>query len=474
MISSYPKEVSGMHQPVPVRGAHGVVKQLDLNKVIDRQQTESSDGYPTSVTPPLNSPDSGHGKLRRMVSLARVPFEKMFGRAPSPQPTATNTSPPPTTPDPVSPTSERRSISRLPSGEASWARECLDRYAVSSRPLGSGTYGKVYRGRVVATGEYVAIKVFERNGARPTHDASAYQHYLNEVDALERIAQNPHPNVIQIVAHYMTDRSPRIVMELCQVSLLDVLRSDPDARFITEEHYREVLRQGFAALDHCLKLGVYHQDIKLENFMFAVNPVMVDRNSPTLLRVNREALRTVRIIDWGFSMVRPALADDGFSPRLPLRSYANVGSEHYSAPEIGEAAAYSYDVGQALPWSLGVCLYCCICRRLPWSLRKDEYRSWGLRDAGQYPNLDGMASPLALHLLSQLIQVRPSDRLTVEQALQHPWFQSSDLSNRVSPGDSVAVESPEEEMEATQQPIKVSRSLDHPKHATNRVVRVYP
>ena len=404
-----PKDAEGTGVPV----INGPVKRLDLDKLNEPRRANAAPGAAgrdASPHTPLNSagnsPDGQPGKLRRMISLMKLQFTG--GDSNAPTSSGSNRSP-------VIGRNSGPGIARLPSGESGWVKEGGDRYSRSTTVVGSGSYGAVYRGKHLITGQYVAIKVFQRKGDGSQKDSGIYKHFEAERYALEFIARAPHENVIRLVGYYSVDHSPRIVTEYCEVSLLDVLRADPDGRVLLEPHYKEIMRCVFSAISHCINLGVYNMDVKLENVLFVVNPLITSREVPTLMCVNMDALKTVRIIDWGFSVIEP---NNGLRT-IALRTDLNIGSEHYLAPEVGSA---SYEIESAIYWALGVCLYACIERRLPWSLEPNRPESYHLRAAGAYPRIKKQVSESAIYLLNGLLQVQPRERIKARDALTLDWF----------------------------------------------------
>jgi|TARA_B110000208_G_C11692019_1_gene402623 serine/threonine protein kinase len=87
-------------------------------------------------------------------------------------------------------------------------------------------------------------------------------------------------------------------------------------------------------------------------------------------------------------------------------------------------------------WSIGVLLYVMLCRRLPFdappqerAATTDEFEAERrLRNrimAGAFRPMSDVSPPLspeACDLITQLLEVSPSDRLSVEEALSSPWM----------------------------------------------------
>lgn len=423
------------------------VERLDLDKLCSAREGSSG-------TPPIDSAGNGpegaqppSGRLRRMVNLELGPDpvpssgsgdERIQALSP-PQPPpsryleglVSSSAPQLSCSIAQSPEPSHAKRSPFPNEEASWVREHDGRYLRACTPIAGGAYGAVYRGRALDSGEYVAIKVYRITGDGSEREKHAYHHFDTERRALQLLARRPHENIVRMLAHYFVDHSPRIVIEYCETSLLEVLCADVGGTVVLEAHYREVMRRVFSAVAHCMDNGVYHMDVKLENILFARNPLVTAPDSPTLMRVDQEALKTVKLIDWGFAVIDPISCMLGMNPRTD----AYVGSVHYCAPEVG---AGCYDAASAVSWSLGVCLFACIERRLPWGLVRDE--SIKDRAAGVYVRRNNNVSDHAVHLLSGLLQVQPCERFSVKYALTLEWFAHGARSGRSAKTQSNASE----------------------------------
>lgn len=399
--------------------------KLDLNNIIDARLSNGGAGGGPET--PLQSADTSPvaspvGFLRRMKSVRTLAnLVKGSGQ------TSPNAQPRPVV------SQAPAGIAKIPSSEAGWAREHRERFARSLTMQGDGSFGEVYKGRDLLTKEPVAIKVFQIGNARTEKvRADRLAHFHSEVRALEYIARSPHPNVIRMYASYTEHDSPRIVLELCEVSLLEILRMESDVRensrvkLIHEEHIRTVMKQVFSAVSHCISIGVYNLDIKLENVMFTRNPFVRALDSVANVRLVEANLDTARIIDWGFSEVVPR---NGYIS-LPAKSDRSVGSDHYIAPEVGYERPF-YDMAKASSWNLGVVLYASLALRLPWALKFDANgrrvgNSHIDRANGCYESLEIFTvSKAGVNLVDRLIQVQPVDRISVREALNHAWFKDT-------------------------------------------------
>ncbi|KAJ3112950.1 hypothetical protein HDU96_003976 [Phlyctochytrium bullatum] len=188
--------------------------------------------------------------------------------------------------------------------------------------LGKGTYGNVYKGRMLATGEIVAVKVV-------TMKESELRETILEMDILK--ACN-HPNVTAFKAFFVHKLELWICMEFCDAgTLFDILHAYP-AKF-SEEQISALLFETLLGLGYLhTKVAVIHRDIKAGNILVTTSGEV-------------------------------KLADFGVSAKLRTgsgRTNTFIGTPNWMAPEVIRCDPDSetsrnavYDV-KADIWSLGI------------------------------------------------------------------------------------------------------------------------
>src|SRR2546425_12065176 len=139
------------------------------------------------------------------------------------------------------------------------AGQCLGGYELVEE-IGRGSMGMVYRGRQIALGREVAIKVLSRALAR---DVSYVARFIREAQI---IAGLNHPNIVQIFDAGQQNGLLYFVMEYVQgPTIASLLQLDAT---IPQHLAAEYAAQIAEALDSAYKeRNVIHRDIKPENLM---------------------------------------------------------------------------------------------------------------------------------------------------------------------------------------------------------------
>jgi len=142
-----------------------------------------------------------------------------------------------------------------------------------------------------------------------------------------------------------------------------------------------------------------------------------------------------QIIDFGLSHQYKKQGDGSFDRSQPL--YEMCGSKSYAAPEVLHGKV-GYDGFAADMWSLGVSLFAMLSGFFPLDEATDKDWRYGKlvesQRAGKsttaevfrwYKRKCNHLSQEVIHLLDGLLATDPHKRLTMSQALAHPWVAAS-------------------------------------------------
>ncbi len=146
--------------------------------------------------------------------------------------------------------------------------------------LRTGGQGSVYKGRRYGP-IYSAVKLIPTPLYTEDEDDKNYRNYRNEVTKLQKVNENPSPNVVKILSSGITESGsfPFIEMEYIEGPDLAELLHPPHDKIFTLKELVKVADQLASALAHCHKVGVKHGDIKSNNVKYNVhtgNYVLLD------------------------------------------------------------------------------------------------------------------------------------------------------------------------------------------------------
>ena len=243
-----------------------------------------------------------------------------------------------------------------------------------------------------------------------------WQRILDEVEMQQKMS---HSAIVKVVEVFEDREYLYVVLELMEDDLLNrLLDRIQENRHYNEKEVRQIFKQLLQALKYLHSdRGITHRDIKPENIL------LVTATDDT----------TIKLADFGAA----CWSRQRGSARM--RSY--VGSPQYMAPEVIFCALNPKENPQGYTpavdlWSIGVLLYVMLCRRLPFdadarerAATTDEHEAERrLRNrimAGTFRSMHDVSPPLspeATQLIQQLLEVSPTDRLTVDEALASAWM----------------------------------------------------
>ncbi|SFH05718.1 serine/threonine protein kinase [Pedobacter insulae] len=135
--------------------------------------------------------------------------------------------------------------------------------------LRTGGQGSVYKGKRTGT-IYTAVKLIPTPISAEDQNDKNYRNFKNEVAKLQKVNENPSPNVVKILSSGLTESGsfPFIEMEFIEGPDLCELLKPPHAPIFTIKELVKVAGQLAAALAHCHQVGVKHGDIKSNNVKY--------------------------------------------------------------------------------------------------------------------------------------------------------------------------------------------------------------
>ncbi|KAJ7657318.1 kinase-like domain-containing protein [Mycena polygramma] len=322
-----------------------------------------------------------------------------------------------------------------------------------------GADGHVYKAIDLQTSRVVAIRVLEKRDPydlyRPSELLALQQDFVDEVTLAATLK---HPHIVDILAVYFRDATNiknLVVRELMIGTLTDYLsredasqwRDGGHAMGIPHKTCCDVAFQLCQAVAHMHGLGISHRNLNPDTILLA-------RDDPPFIKVSG--------LGWS-ERYEPLNIAVCVSPRAP-------GWDEYLAPEIvvPRAPDYTSDM-RADSWGLGVVLFRMLLLKSAWRELRQGYDSashlrWDELEARLIPEsvvddvpvvddavlaaddgshasepadvpeeapADLNPSPAnfpilanCLHFMRQLLRDVPATRMSIEDALVHPWLQT--------------------------------------------------
>ncbi|XVF52813.1 hypothetical protein PTKIN_Ptkin05aG0048800 [Pterospermum kingtungense] len=262
-----------------------------------------------------------------------------------------------------------------------------DRYVLGGQ-LGWGQFGVIRACSDKLTGEVLACKSIAKDRLVIPDDFCSIK---LEIEIMTRLSG--HPNVVDLKAVYEDEDFVHLVMELCAGGEL-FHRLEKYGRF-SEFEACVLFKHLMQVVKYCHDNGIVHRDLKPENILLATK----SSSSP------------IKLADFGLATYI----------KQGQKLHGTVGSPFYIAPEV-LAGGYNQ---AADVWSAGVILYILLSGMPPFGGKTkskifDAVRAAELR----YPPdpWDHM-SVSARDLITGMLTVNPSKRLTAAQVLAHPWVE---------------------------------------------------
>eukprot|EP01120_Amphizonella_sp_Union-15-10_P015631 TRINITY_DN8079_c0_g1_i1.p1 TRINITY_DN8079_c0_g1~~TRINITY_DN8079_c0_g1_i1.p1 ORF type:complete len:377 (-),score=44.90 TRINITY_DN8079_c0_g1_i1:105-1235(-) len=299
-----------------------------------------------------------------------------------------------------------------------WYKKKINEKYVLRKQIGSGSYGVVWAAQSIETKEKFAIKELHH-----LFDEQILKRTLREIRLLRHF---DHPNIIPLIDLFVTQSKASfdtiyMVFPLMDMDLHKLINSGAK---ITNQHNQLFTYQILRGLKYLHSASVLHRDLKPKN-------ILVNSNGE------------LRIGDLGMGR-----GESGPSLRMTLLE--EVATPYYRAPEGILSKTDSYDRSVDV-WACGCTLAELILKRpifpgksspelisliidtigsptqdelekIPDSRYKEFLKSLPRKPKCNFRDLFLNADPLALDLLEKVFVWDPEKRITVEQALAHPYL----------------------------------------------------
>ncbi|XP_077362455.1 death-associated protein kinase 2 [Festucalex cinctus] len=257
--------------------------------------------------------------------------------------------------------------------------------------LGSGHFGEVRRVRELSTGTFWAgkfVKLRKTSCSLLGLERSRVEQEVEVIQALQ------HPNIVTLKDVFESRSEVVLILEI--VSGGELFDFIAEKETLTEDEAIEFMKQILDGLGFMHSKNIGHFDLKPENIM---------------LSDKKLAHPQIKLIDFGLA--------HHFVPGEEYKSTS--GTPQYIAPEVinGEPLGTAADM-----WSIGVITYILLSGMSPFQGNTDEdtLRNVLAVDYEFDMQCFGTTSSTAKDFIQKLLVKNPSNRLTAEESLRHPWI----------------------------------------------------
>ncbi|XP_028902254.1 peripheral plasma membrane protein CASK isoform X5 [Ornithorhynchus anatinus] len=282
--------------------------------------------------------------------------------------------------------------------------------------IGKGPFSVVRRCINRETGQQFAVKIVDV--AKFTSSPGLSTEGKRWISNLKREASIchmlKHPHIVELLETYSSDGMLYMVFEFMDgADLCFEIVKRADAGFVYSEavasHY---MRQILEALRYCHDNNIIHRDVKPHCVLLA----------------SKENSAPVKLGGFGVAI---QLGESG------LVAGGRVGTPHFMAPEVVKREPYGKPVDV---WGCGVILFILLSGCLPFygtkerlfeGIIKGKYKGMPQLPRGSErfqmnPRQWSHISESAKDLVRRMLMLDPAERITVYEALNHPWLKERD------------------------------------------------
>ncbi|XP_017292058.1 serine/threonine-protein kinase Chk2 isoform X2 [Kryptolebias marmoratus] len=287
-------------------------------------------------------------------------------------------------------------INLMADNQSSLPEGLRDKY-VLTRQIGTGVCGEVRLAFERSTCRKVAVKIINKKNFQS--EGTATRNAETEIKILQKV---DHPCLIKTDDFYQTEDSYYIVLELMEGG--ELFQRIKSQQQLNEDVAKLYFYQMLCAVQYLHSNGIVHRDLKPENILLASN----------------EDDCLIKVTDFNQSRILEEVA--------LMRTLC--GTPSYLAPEVfTNASTTGYGLATDA-WSLGVLLFVCLSGYAPFHESFSERSVTEQIIRGEFtmvPSKWRQISNQAKDVVRKLLVVDPTKRMTIDEALQHPWLQDQEM-----------------------------------------------
>ncbi|XP_054827636.1 serine/threonine-protein kinase 36 [Eublepharis macularius] len=254
----------------------------------------------------------------------------------------------------------------------------MERYHVLE-VIGEGSFGRVYKGRRKYSAQVVALKFIPKVG----RSQKELKNLQREIEIMRELH---HPNIVQMLDSFETDKEVVVVTDYAEGELFQILEDDGN---LPEEQVQDIASQLVSALYYLHSHRILHRDMKPQNILLGKGGV-------------------IKLCDFGFARAMSIQT-------MVLTSIK--GTPLYMSPELVEEKPYDHTADL---WSVGCILYELYVGTPPFYTNSIfQLVSLIVKDPIKWPKT--MSSHFK-SFLQGLLMKDPRQRLSWPELLYHPFI----------------------------------------------------
>ncbi|KGL77749.1 Serine/threonine-protein kinase 36, partial [Tinamus guttatus] len=245
--------------------------------------------------------------------------------------------------------------------------------------IGEGSFGRVYKGRRKYSAQVVALKFIPKVG----RSEKELKNLQREIEIMRGLH---HPNIIQMLDSFETDKEVVVVTDYAEGELFQILEDDGS---LPEEQVQAIAAQLVSALYYLHSHRILHRDMKPQNILLGKGGI-------------------IKLCDFGFARAMSIHT-------MVLTSIK--GTPLYMSPELVEERPYDHTADL---WSVGCILYELFVGTPPFYTSSIfQLVSLIVKDPVKWPK---DISPVFKSFLQGLLMKDPRQRLSWPELLSHPFI----------------------------------------------------
>ncbi|NXF31927.1 STK36 kinase, partial [Nyctibius bracteatus] len=245
--------------------------------------------------------------------------------------------------------------------------------------IGEGSFGRVYKGRRKHSAQVVALKFIPKVG----RSEKELKNLQREIEIMRGLH---HPNIIQMLDSFETDKEVVVVTDYAEGELFQILEDDGS---LPEDQVQTIAAQLVSALYYLHSHRILHRDMKPQNILLGKDSV-------------------IKLCDFGFARAMSIHT-------MVLTSIK--GTPLYMSPELVEERPYDHTADL---WSVGCILYELFVGTPPFYTSSIfQLVSLIVKDPVKWPTA---ISPVFKSFLQGLLMKDPRQRLSWPELLSHPFI----------------------------------------------------